>query len=513
METSRDFPIVDLLIIGGGINGTAIARDAAGRGLSVVLCEQGDIGGATSSASSKMIHGGLRYLEHYEFRLVAQALAEREVMLRIAPHLARPLSIAMPHVPNLRPAWMIRLGLLLYDTLGRWRENSTLPRSRQIDLHAAPYADTLKPAYQRGFVYADLLDDDARLTLATAKSAALLSAQIRPHTRFLQAEPILVQDKNIWRITLEKDEQQTALLARVIVNAAGPWVAEALACCQSPAPPPRPSARLVKGSHIVVPRMDETGQGWLLQNDDGRVIFVLPFEEKFSLIGTTEIPVDRFSPPHASPEEIDYLCRAVNRFFQKQIGPADVCWYYAGLRPLYEDGHATPSALTRDYVLHLEAEPGQPALLSVFGGKLTTHRRLAESVLEKLAPIFPRLPGCWTDQQPLPGGDFESWPVLLDTLTQQYPALPSPLLKQLAQRHGNQTPIVLGNASNLDDLGQDFGGGLHEREVDYFVRHEWACQSEDILWRRSKAGLHMTLEQREHFNRWFAGAMVSAKPK
>lgn len=498
----------DLLIIGGGINGVAIARDAAGRGLSVLLCEQGDLGGATSSASSKMIHGGLRYLEHYEFRLVAEALAEREVMLRIAPHLTWPLSIVMPHIPRLRPAWMIRFGLLLYDTLGRWRENATLPASRQIDLRQPPFSGILQSSCHKGFVYADVGDDDARLTLATAKSAAQLGADIRPRTRCLQARRDDGNDNARWRVTLESRGQKSDILARAVVNAAGPWVAEALSLCEIADTTPHPSVRLIQGSHIVVPRLYEGEQGWLLQNDDGRVVFVLPFEDSFHLIGTTEIPVGKIMrPPAASAEEIDYLCRAVGRFFLNPPAPKDVVWHFSGVRPLYEDGHGKPGEVTRDYVLQLDGKRDQAPLLSIFGGKLTTHRRLAEAALAKLTPWFSSMSVPWTDQQALFGGEIDHLGHFYESICQKYPKLPAPWLKSLVRRHGSQTETVLGAAHThtrtLDDLGQNFGGGLFEREVEYFIQHEWAQCAEDILWRRSKVGLHMRTEERERFACWF----------
>ena len=506
----------DLLIIGGGINGAGIARDAAGRGLSVMLCEQGDIAGATSSASSKMIHGGLRYLEHYEFRLVAEALAEREVMRRIAPHLTRPLRIVMPHVATQRPAWMIRMGLWLYDSLGRLRERTTLPGSTAVDLRKTPWGSPLDERYRKGFIYSDVLDDDARLTLATTRSAAMLGADIRTRTRCVSAR----REGAFWRVTLAQHGQTREVLARSLVNAAGPWVAEVLAQCQTSTQDAhathathRPGARLIKGSHIVVPRLYEGEHGWLLQNDDHRVIFLLPFEEKYTLIGTTEIKAPHVEArPLASTEEIDYLCRAVARFFRHAPQPADVVWSYAGLRTLYDDGHGNPADVTRDYTFLIDGTEEQAPLLSIFGGKLTTHRRLAEAALEKIRPWFPHMRTAWTETRALPGGDFTDFAALHATLCHARPELPSDWLKSLAQRHGSLTPDVLGDARSLSDLGQDFGGGLYEREVQYFVHHEWAQEAEDILWRRSKAGLHMSAAEREHVTRWFAAQPFAGGP-
>ena len=508
--------IHDLLIIGGGINGAGIARDAVGRGLSVLLCEQGDIAGATSSASSKMIHGGLRYLEHYEFRLVSEALAEREVMLRIAPHLTRPLRFVMPHVPTLRPAWMVRLGLLLYDTLGRLRQRVTLPGSTSVDLRHSHYGAALRHSYDRGHVYSDVMDDDARLTLATVRSAAELGADILTRTRCVAAQ----REGKLWRVTLESRGQRRDVHARAVGNAAGPWVAEMLAACLPPSSSPsvgqrRPTVQLIKGSHIVVPRLYKGEHAYLLQNDDRRVIFLLPYEDDFTLIGTTEVKVsrtndaDESAPPVASAEEIAYLCLATSRFCLRQIGPADVVWHYSGLRPLFDDGHGNPADVTRDYTFLLDGDQDgesgcEAPLLSIFGGKLTTHRKLAEAALLKLAPWFPKMRPAWTDTRPLPGGDFENFAELHAGLCRQYPHLPPAWLKRLAHRHGSRSASVLGAAGTLAELGQDFGGGLYLREVEYFIAHEWATTADDILWRRSKAGLHMTADERAAFAQWFA---------
>lgn len=494
----------DLLIIGGGINGAGIARDAAGRGLSVLLCEQGDIGGATSSASSKMIHGGLRYLEHYEFRLVAEALAEREVMLKIAPHLTRPLRFVMPHVATLRPAWMVRLGLLLYDTLGKLHRNSTLPASTSLDLRRSPYGAALREGFVRAHVYSDVMDDDARLTLATVRAAHELGADIQPRTRCVAAH----REGDVWHVTLQDRDSTRTVMARALVNAAGPWVAELLACLQPASVPDqhRPTVQLIKGSHIVVPRLYPGEHAWLLQNDDRRVIFLLPYEDQYTLIGTTEVKLaslDAARHPQASAAEIDYLCRAVNRFFRHTLHPADVVWHYAGMRPLYDDGHGNPADVTRDYTLLLDGTAPLAPLLSIFGGKLTTHRKLAEAALERLAPWFPAMGPAWSDRQPLPGGDFSDFNALHADLCQHYPQLPADWLRQLAHRHGSRAERVLAGARTPAELGTDFGGGLYQREVEYFIAHEWADSAEDVLWRRGKFGLHMSAVQREELFRWF----------
>lgn len=500
--------IYDLLIIGGGINGTAIARDASGRGLKVGLLEQADIAGATSSLSSKMIHGGLRYLEHYEFRLVAEALAEREVMLKIAPHLTRPLTIVMPQVENLRPAWMIRLGLLLYDNLGRLRPDApqtTLASSRTLSLRNSIYGQALQARYARAHSYSDVLDDDARLTLATARSAALLGADIHVRTQCVHAR----RQDGLWQVDAQRPPGRTSVQfrARALVNAAGPWVAEVLhgplADAISSSPPA--TVQLIRGSHIVLPKQYEGDHGYLLQNDDGRVVFMLPFENEFTLIGTTEVKVEQPSAAQASPEEIDYLCRAAGRFLRHAPTAAQVVWHYSGLRPLFDDGHQQAGDVTRDYVFQLDAAADNPPLLSVFGGKLTTHRRLAAAALQRLQPWFPALGPEWTASRPLPGGDFRDFQLLHADLVRDYPELPAAWLRQLARRHGSHSRDVLGPSCPLPLLGRNFGGGLYQREVEYFIRHEWACTVEDILWRRSKCGLHMSPAERDQFGQWFAG--------
>ena len=499
-------PVYDVLIIGGGINGAAIARDAAGRGLKVGLLEQADIAGATSSASSKMIHGGLRYLEHYEFRLVAEALAEREVMLKIAPHLTRPLTIVMPQVENQRPAWMIRLGLLLYDNLGRLRRDAprtTLPASKTLSLQNSRYGQALQSRYTRAHSYSDVLDDDARLTLATARSAALLGADIHTRTRCLHAR----RNAGLWQVKARRalDHSPMQLQARALVNAAGPWVAEML---QGPLAEALNSShaagvQLIRGSHIVLRKLYEGDHGYLLQNADGRVVFMLPFENEFTLIGTTEVKVDHPLAAQASVDEIDYLCRAAGCFLKQAPAAEQVIWHYSGLRPLFDDGHRQAGDITRDYVFQLDAAENQLPLLSIFGGKLTTHRRLAEAALLRLQPWFPNMGPSWTAERPLPGGDFRDFQLLHADLVRNYPELPTDWLAQLIRRHGSHSRDVLGPTCTLNQLGNHFGGGLYQREVDYFIRHEWAAAAEDILWRRSKCGLHMSADERQQFSQWF----------
>lgn len=475
---------IDLLVIGGGINGAGIARDAAGRGLSVLLVEKDDLASATSSWSSKLIHGGLRYLEYYEFRLVAESLAEREVLLGTAGHLVWPLRFVMPHVPELRPRWMIRLGLFLYDHLGR---RTTLPGSRAVRLDAPPYSSGLKPELRHGFAYSDCRVDDARLVVANALDARARGAQILTRTACVSAR----REGALWRAQLSGGRE---VAARAIVNAAGPWVKGVLN--ERLAQPSADSVALVKGSHVVLPRLYEGEHAFILQNDDRRVVFMIPFEERYTLVGTTDVP-ETGDPGKAtaSDAEVEYLCRAVNRYLARPARAADVAWRFAGVRPLYDDGTTDPSAITRDYTLRLDDAEGAAPVLSVFGGKITTYRRLAEQVLGKLARHFPRLTKPWTASAPLPGSDFggATKAQAFDALRRRYASVPEAMLQGVFRRHGMLSERVLGEG----DLGEHFGAGLHEREVAYLLEHEWVASADDVLWRRTKTGLHMTSAQRE----------------
>jgi len=470
----------DLLVIGGGINGAGIARDAAGRGLATALVERGDLAGATSSASSKLIHGGLRYLEQYEFRLVAEALAEREILLRVAGHLAWPVRFVVPHVPGLRPRWMIRVGLFLYDHLAR---RSVLPGSHAVRLDQSPYRDALQPHVKRGFVYSDCRVDDARLVVANASDARRRGARILVRTECLSAR----REANLWRARLSSGEEVSA---RAVVNAAGPWVKDVLN--QRLGQPSRDAVRLVKGSHIVLPRLYEGEHAFILQNDDRRVVFIIPFEDRFTLVGTTDVPVSEAHEPMPSDEEVRYLCAAANHYLAQPIEPTRLCWRYAGVRPLYDDGSANPASVTRDYTLRVDDDEGRAPVLSVFGGKITTYRRLAEHALERLARYFPAMKPAWTAAAPLPGSDFASRAEAQREVFERYRSLPHPVVRAVFRRHGAQTPSVLGDG----ELGEDYGGGLTERELRHFLEHEWASSAEDVLWRRSKCGLHMTEAQR-----------------
>ena len=506
---SESYTRYDLLVIGGGINGAGIARDAAGRGLKTILVEKDDLASATSSSSSKLIHGGLRYLEQYEFRLVAEALAEREILLGIAPHLVEPMRFVMPHVPELRPRWMIRAGLFLYDHLGKRAfahggRDSRLPGSHGLDLRVPPYNSGLKPGFTRGFIYSDCRVDDARLVLANAVSAHELGAKILTRTECVMAKRV----GDGWQAQLRSPGvMERTVFARSVVNAAGPWVKRVLN--DSLRQPSSDNVKLVKGSHIVVPRLYDGAHAFILQNTDRRVVFMIPYEQRYTLIGTTDVALDRDpAKPDASADEIEYLCRAVNRYLARPIAPAEVVWSYAGIRPLYDDGSADPSAITRDYTLRLDADAGSAPVLSVFGGKITTYRKLAEHALDGLAPWFPGMKAAWTATASLPGGDFEDdMGALGAQLVAAHPTLPVPLLHALARRHGTRAFRILQSVRTAADLGAHFGHDLHAREVDYMIANEWAVTGEDVLYRRSKAGLHLSAEQRSTVDNYVEGRL------
>jgi glycerol-3-phosphate dehydrogenase len=465
----------DLLIIGGGINGAGIARDAAGRGLAVLMVERDDLASHTSSASSKLIHGGLRYLEYYEFRLVAEALAEREVLLRIAPHLIRPLTFVLPHEPHLRPAWMIRTGLALYDRIGG---RMSMPRSRSVALAGTPLGAALKPEFLRGFTYADAWVDDARLVIANALSAQEKGATIRTRTECIAARRVGDQ----WQIELRSSGRTETVAARAIVNAAGPWAQQVVESALKL--PSNGKLKLVKGSHIVVPRLYEGDHAYILQNPDRRVIFLVPYGEGLTAIGTTDIPVEASDTvPCITDDEIAYLCAAASRYTARPIVPADVVNTWSGVRALYDDGQANPSAVTRDYRLLVDA--AGPPVLSVFGGKITTYRKLAEHAIEKLAPHFPQMKAAWTDREVLPGGDIPR--AQHGALVQELVVAAggdSTLAYALVQRYGTHARDLLKRP-----LGEQLAPGLFEAEVRYLVEREWAITAEDILWRRTKVGL------------------------
>lgn len=478
---------IDILVIGGGINGVGIARDASGRGLSVLVCEQNDLAAHTSSASTKLIHGGLRYLEHYEFGLVRKALREREVLLRAAPHIIRPLRFVMPHDAELRPAWLIRAGLFLYDHLGR-RERLT--GSRAVDLAHSPLGEPLRAGLRKGFVYSDAWVDDARLVILNAMDAAERGATVLARTRLVAA----VRRQDHWEASLEPSEGRDGgaqrVRARILVNAAGPWAEQVLR--DALGIEPRRSLLMTKGSHIVVPRLYAHDHAYILQNPDRRIGFAIPYERDYTLIGTTDVAFEG-DPASAAiaPEETAYLCDMVNRYFSRPISPAEVAWSYAGVRPLLEEDVSDLSAVTRDYALELDAPGNAAPLLSVFGGKLTTYRRLAEEALDLLAPHLGGLRPEWTARVPLPGGDLVNADLdaFLGDLQRHYPWLPAELRARYARAYGTRVHRLLNGVGALGELGRDLGGGLYEAEVDYLVRHEWARTPQDILWRRTKLGL------------------------
>jgi D-erythritol 1-phosphate dehydrogenase len=494
--TSVASPIFDLLVIGGGINGAGIARDAAGRGMSVLLAEQDDLAAHTSSASTKLIHGGLRYLEYFEFRLVAEALKEREVLLANAPHIIEPLAFVLPHEAHLRPAWMIRAGLFLYDHLGG---RMTLPKSFGVKLAGSRWSAGLKPQFARGFVYADARVDDARLVVINALDAQAKGADIRVRTRVTGAR----REGGLWRATLQAhDRGPEEVVARAIVNAAGPWVRRVQDSVS--AAPAKEGVRHIKGSHIVVPRVHAEEHAYILQNADKRIVFIIPYHEHYSLIGTTDIAVDAYEHPVIVAEEIDYLLQLVNSYLAKPLAQADVVWTYSGVRPLHDDGSTDPAAVTRDYVFRVDALDGQPGanrapVLSIYGGKITTYRKLAEAALAHLAPFFPGMNPGWTRDAPLPGGDLpqRDRSAFFIALRGRYPELPAEILDGIARRHGTRASRILGESRTMADLGADFGAGLTAREIDYLMAEEWAQGADDVLWRRTKCGLPMTAAQRE----------------
>ncbi len=492
MDTNAAPSVFDLVIIGGGINGCGIARDAAGRGWRVFLCEQNDLGSGTSSASTKLIHGGLRYLEQYEFRLVREALMEREVLWSIAPHIVWPLRFLLPYHKKLRPRWLLRLGLFLYDNIGGRKK---LPKTRVVDLTRDPIGEPLKAEFKRGFEYSDCWVEDSRLVVLNAMAAAELGATIAPRMRCLSAE----RRDGLWHVVLRAEDggQTMTIRARGLVNATGPWVgdvAQAVMRSNSRAP-----VRLVQGSHIVVPKLYDHPECYIFQNEDKRIFFVIPYEQDFTLIGTTD--QDYKGDPalvHASAEEIAYLCRSTSDYLRVPVTPDMVVWTYSGVRPLYdESGETAAQAATRDYVLKLDAEGGAPPLLSVFGGKITTYRRLAEAALARLAPHLPAGTGeaeGWTGKTPLPGGDFpmEGFEATVQAAAVRYPFLAETHLRRLLRAYGTRIHDVLTGVSGSADLGAVLGADLTEAELRYLVRCEWVRTADDLLWRRSKLGLRLT---------------------
>ncbi len=479
----------DIAVIGGGINGAGVARDAAGRGASVLLLEKGDLAEGTSSNSTKLIHGGLRYLEHYEFGLVREALSEREVLWGIAPHIIWPLRFILPHRPGLRPRWLLRLGLFLYDHIGGRKR---LPAAESVDLTKHPAGAPLKPEYTRAFAYSDGWVDDARLVVLNARDAADRGAEVRTRCEVTR----LTREDDHWRIEAGGE----TFLARAIVNAAGPRVLDLLGRAGEPA---TQKMRLVRGSHIVVKKLFDHDFAYFFQLPDGRIFFAIPYEQDFTLIGTTDVDHHGgLDNVRASAEEIAYLCEGASEYFRKPVTPADVVWTYSGVRPLVDDGSGRPEAATRGYRFELDGGDGEAPLLSVFGGKITTYRQLASAALKQLAPFCPALAASeWTGTAPLPGGDFgqDEAPAQARALAKRYPLLGAAQAARLIRLYGTRAAMILGDGT---DLGEDFGHGLTAAEVDYLIAHEWARTADDILWRRTKLGLYFTPEQTARLAAW-----------
>ncbi|MFV0280974.1 MAG: glycerol-3-phosphate dehydrogenase [Rhodoblastus sp.] len=482
----------DVFIVGGGVNGCGVARDAAGRGYSVMLAEMDDLASGTSSRATKLVHGGLRYLEYYEFRLVREALGERETVWRNAPHIVHPLRFVLPYARGLRPAWMLRAGLFLYDHLGA---RGKLPGARVVDFASDAAGRPLKPLFKKGFEYSDCWVDDARLVVLNARDAADRGAVVRTRCEVVSARVV----DGLWRIGVRdmRSGAESGISARLLVNAGGPWVDRILAGPLAHKAPHH--VRLVQGSHIIVPRLYEHDRCYIFQNGDGRIVFAIPYEEKFTLIGTTDRDYQGDPADVAITDaETAYLCAAANEYFNRQIAPGDVAWAYSGVRPLYDDHASAAQEATRDYVIHDETVHEAP-LLSIFGGKITTYRRLAETVLEKIGARIGARGKAWTAFAPLPGGEFENGDLAGFTrdLMQRKPFLPPALAARLARSYGTRALDLLGAARGMDDLGRDFGAGLTAAEIDYLVAREWAQTAQDILWRRTKLGLHGALEATE----------------
>jgi len=501
-EHKIDFPNIggyyvetkDLIVIGGGINGAGIAADAAGRGLSVLMLEARDFASATSSASSKLIHGGLRYLEHYEFRLVSEALAEREVLLKMAPHLAFPMRFRLPHRPHLRPAWMIRMGLFLYDHLGK---RTSLPASKGLKFGSD---SVLKPEITRGFEYSDCWVDDARMVIVNAQAVTERGGEVKTRTRVTRAW----RENGLWVVEAENTDsgEKFRWQAKGLVNAAGPWVKEFFDHgleLKSPY-----GIRLIKGSHIVVPRVHTDKQAYILQNEDHRIVFVIPWMDEFSIIGTTDVEY------HGDPKEvaiddneIDYLLKVFNVHFRHSLTRQDIVWTYSGVRPLCDDESDSPQAVTRDYTLDVHDDQGKAPLLSVFGGKLTTYRKLAEHAMEKLAKYYPEAGPAWTKTSVLPGGHFSgSREDFAAGLRRRYPFITDAMATHYARTYGSNTEKLLGNAQQLEDLGENFGHEFYEAELRYLVDHEWVRELDDAIWRRTKQGMWLTQEQQARITEW-----------
>jgi glycerol-3-phosphate dehydrogenase len=497
--------MIDLFVIGGGINGAGVARDAAGRGLSVVLCEKDDLAQGTSSRSGKLVHGGLRYLEYYEFRLVREALIEREVLLNAAPHIIWPMRFVLPHSPQDRPAWLVRLGLFLYDHLGGRKR---LPGTRTLDLRRDPEGIPILDQYTRGFEYSDCWVDDARLVVLNAVSAAEKGALVLTRSPAVSAR----REGGAWTITTKDARTGETRIhrARCLVNCAGPWVSDVIG--RVAGSNSTRNVRLVKGSHIIVPKWWAGANAYLVQNHDKRVIFINPYEGDKALIGTTDVAYEgRAEDVQVEEKEIDYLLAAVNRYFKEKLRRSDVLHSFSGVRPLFDDGKGNPSAVTRDYVFDLDEAGGAP-LLNVFGGKITTFRELAERGMHRLKHIFPNMGPDWTHGAPLPGGEIPDadYETFANALRDAYPWMPRALVQHYGRLYGARTRDVVGSATSLAGLGRHFGANLYEAEARYLVAREWAQTPEDILWRRTKHRLHLTPQEQAAFADWFTAEQARA---
>ena len=510
---SADAPL-DVLVVGGGINGVGIARDLAGRGARVLLCEKDDLAAHTSSSSTKLIHGGLRYLEYYEFQLVRKALAEREVLLKSAPHIMWPLRFVMPHDPGMRPVWMIRLGLFLYDHLAR---REVLAGSRTVDLRGGPLGAPLKPLFTRGFVYSDGWVDDARLVVLNAIDARERGAEVLTRWRCVDAK----RSADGWAVRLQSQAgDERRVQARALVNAAGPWAGQFLA--EHAHLPQAKTLRLVKGSHMVVPRLFDHDHAYILQNPDKRIIFMIPYERDFTLIGTTDIEhTGPIGQAHIEPAEIDYLCEQASRYLAKPVTPADVVWTYSGVRPLLDDESGDPAAVTRDYQLELDTQ-GAP-LLTVWGGKLTTFRKLAEEAADRVAAPLGIRGIAWTAGAALPGGDLSGWigpaqrpdvdfAAFEKAFAARHPTLAPALCHRLARAYGARAELVFAPGAANDGLGAPVAPGLYESELHYLHALEWARSADDVLWRRSKLGLQMAPAERDAVAAWCNAHWADAQP-
>jgi len=502
---SADF---DIFIIGGGINGCGIARDAAGRGYSVALCEMNDLASGTSSGSTKLVHGGLRYLEHYEFRLVREALSEREVLWNMAPHIIWPLRFVLPYHKGLRPAWLLRLGLFLYDHIGGRKK---LPGTRTLNLREAVAGAPLKPEFEKGFEYSDCWVNDARLVVLNAQDAEKKGAIIETRTQCIAAK----REEGLWRITTRNKDSgaEKEQMARVLINASGPWVDMVLNGAVGKVN--AHNVRLVQGSHIVVPRIFEHDSSYIFQNSDERIIFAIPYERDFTLIGTTDHDFNGdINHIAITPDEVSYLCAAASEYFIKEIKPSDVVWGYSGVRPLYDDGASKAQEATRDYVLRRDTgSENEAPLLNVFGGKITTYRRLSESMLEKVENILGPKGPRWTRGSTLPGGNFdaENFQGLVADLQLQYPFVDPATLQRYARAYGTATRTMLRNISTAADMGTLFGADLWECEVRYLMAYEWAVRAADILWRRSKLGLSVRDDEAALLDAWMQEHKVMAE--